>query len=172
MNNYLRQFSRVLSPILVTLLLTPFMLNAQVNAIKGTVVDSKTGEGIIGAIIKVAGTNSGAVTDETGAFSIANQKIPVDLEISYIGYENQTISVKSLTPIRVALLEITNEFDELLVVGYGRQKKKVSTGSVGKLEAKQLEGIALPDVSSFNRGIYVVEVLTDNKKSVKKLIIN
>jgi len=152
MNNYLRQFSRVLSPILVTLLLTPFMLNAQVNAIKGTVVDSKTGEGIIGAIIKVAGTNSGAVTDETGAFSIANQKIPVDLEISYIGYENQTISVKSLTPIRVALLEITNEFDELLVVGYGRQKKKVSTGSVGKLEAKQLEGIALPDVSSTMEG--------------------
>jgi len=128
------------------------MLNAQVNAIKGTVVDSKTGEGIIGAIIKVAGTNSGAVTDETGAFSIANQKIPVDLEISYIGYENQTISVKSLTPIRVALLEITNEFDELLVVGYGRQKKKVSTGSVGKLEAKQLEGIALPDVSSTMEG--------------------
>jgi len=152
MNNYLRQFSRVLSPILVTLLLTPFMLSAQVNAIKGTVVDSKTGEGIIGAIIKVAGTNSGAVTDETGAFSIANQKIPVDLEISYIGYENQTISVKSLTPIRVALLEITNEFDELLVVGYGRQKKKVSTGSVGKLEAKQLEGIALPDVSSTMEG--------------------
>ncbi len=152
MNNYLRHFNRVLSPLLLILLVFPFVLSAQVGTVRGTVVDSKTGEGIIGAIIKVAGTNTGAVTDETGAFSIANQKIPVDLEISYIGYENQTISVKSLTPIRVALLEITNEFDELLVVGYGRQKKKVSTGSVGKLEAKQLEGIALPDVSSTMEG--------------------
>lgn len=152
MNNYKRHFYRVLNPILIVLMLFPFLLSAQVGVVKGKIVDSKTGEGIIGAIIKVAGTNGGAISNETGEFSIANQTIPVDLEVSYIGYEKQTATAKSFEPIRIALVEITNEFDELLVVGYGRQKKKVSTGSVGKLEAKQLEGIALPDVSSTMEG--------------------
>lgn len=132
--------------------LAPMVLMAQVSSVKGTVLNSESGEPIVGATIKIVGATGGAITDEQGKFTIAKQTLPVTIEVYYIGFNTKKAEVTSTNPVTISLVEITNEFDELLVVGYGRQKKKVSTGSVGKLEAKQLEGIALPDVSSTMEG--------------------
>ena len=137
---------------LLFLLCFPFFLSAQTGTIRGKVVDASTGQALMGTSIQVVGTNTGAITDENGEFAIANQKTPIDVEATNVGYDKKTLTITNYNPVKISLSEILNQFDELVVVGYGRQKKKVSTGSVAKIESKQLEGIALPDVSSTMEG--------------------
>ena len=73
--------------------------------------------------------------------------------MSFIGYVAQTLTVESASPIRVSLDIDAQLVDEVVVVGYGRQKKKVSTGSISKVTAKDIEGIAVPDVTSTLEGL-------------------
>jgi len=130
----------------------PMMSSAQTGTIKGTVIDAESGEAIFGATITVVGANSGAITNENGEFSIVGQKVPVELLVNYVGYLDKTVTVNSFDIVRIGINEDVSQFDEYVVVGYGRQKKKVATGSVVKIESKQIEGIALPDVSSTMEG--------------------
>ena len=144
--------SKPVNLLLLFFMCIPFFLSAQTGTIRGKVVDANTGQALMGTSLQVVGTNSGAITDENGEFAISNQKTPVNLEITYVGYDKKTLTITNYNPVKISLNEILNQFDELVVVGYGRQKKKVSTGSVAKIESKQLEGIALPDVSSTMEG--------------------
>jgi TonB-dependent starch-binding outer membrane protein SusC len=144
--------SKPVNLLLLFFMCIPFFLSAQTGTIRGKVVDANTGQALMGTSLQVVGTNTGAITDENGEFAIANQKTPINIEITYVGYDKKTLTITNYNPVKISLNEILNQFDELVVVGYGRQKKKVSTGSVAKIESKQLEGIALPDVSSTMEG--------------------
>jgi len=96
--------------------------------ITGLVTDEKS-EPIIGASIKVIGTTSGVITDINGKFSL---DVPEDskLSVSYIGYISQDINVKNQNQLNIKLKEDSKLLDEVVVVGYGLQKKKDVTGSI------------------------------------------
>ncbi len=105
------------------------------SKISGTVVDA-TGEPVTGASIVVVGTLNGTVSDVDGNFSI-NVKSDDMLQISYIGYVTQT--VKPENGMTVTLMEDNEMIDEVVVVGYGVQRKSDLTGAVAKVDGKTLE---------------------------------
>lgn len=107
----------------------------QRNAIKGRILDA-TGEPVIGATIKVKGTTNGALSDLDGYYTI-NAQVGDQLEISYIGYKTRTIkAVQGLN--NIILQEDSKNLNEVVVVGFGTQKKVNLTGSVAVVDGKKL----------------------------------
>lgn len=106
------------------------------KTITGKVVDSN-GEPIIGASI-VAGQGNGTVTDFEGQFTLTNVTPQTVLSISYIGYQTQSIKVGEQSTISVVMKEDSEMLEELVVVGYGTQKKVNLTGSVATVSAEDL----------------------------------
>lgn len=118
----------------------------QQSVVKGTVVDAN-GEPIIGASVVVKGNASvGTITDADGVFSIENISGDI-LVISFIGYETKEISVKGKSFVRVILNENSEILDEVVVVGYGTQKKVNLTGAVATLDSKQLQSKPITSAS-------------------------
>ena len=109
---------------------------AQQITVKGIVKDT-TGEPVIGANVVVKGTTNGTVTDIDGNFSIEADPKSV-LNISYIGYLSKEIVVGNQKTINVVLLEDTKTLDEVVVIGYGTQKKADLTGSVANVSTDDL----------------------------------
>lgn len=109
---------------------------AQQKSIKGTVVDA-TGEPLIGVNVSVKGTTIGIITDIDGNYSL---EVPTNatLVFSYIGYRTQELSVGNQTTINITMQEDTQNIDEVVVVGYGVQKKETVTGSVSTLKGDDL----------------------------------
>lgn len=106
-------------------------IEQQMKTLKGTVTDAK-GEPIIGANIKVEGTNIGTITNMDGQFTL-NVPENAILQISYIGFISQNIKVGTDKSITVQLQENSQSLDEVVVVGYGTMKKSDLTGSVSSL---------------------------------------
>ena len=107
----------------------------QTASVKGVVVD-QTGEAIIGATIKVKGSQKGAISDYDGNFTIDAQRGD-ELEISYIGYKTQVIKVAG-QHVKVTLLEDSKALQEVVVVGFGTQKKVNLTGAVSVVDGDEL----------------------------------
>ncbi|SFG31165.1 TonB-linked outer membrane protein, SusC/RagA family [Prevotella sp. KH2C16] len=105
--------------------------------ITGRVVDEK-GDPLVGAVIKLKGEDANAVTDIDGNFSLLASS-GSELEISYLGYLTQTISVKDRENFKVVLKENVNQLDEVVAIGYGTQKKVTLTGSTATTSGKILE---------------------------------
>lgn len=112
------------------------------STITGKVTDQK-GEPIIGASIKAKGTGVGTITDINGAFKISSNGT---LLISYIGYQPQEVQVKGKSSVEVKLQEDEKTLDELVVVGYGTQKKATLTGAVDVVSNKALQDRAITNV--------------------------
>lgn len=119
-------------------LLIPLGAYAQQLNISGNVKDAKTGESIIGASIVVKGTTVGSTTDIDGNFSLKGVQKGSVLNISYIGYITQTLTVNDDKPLNILLKEDSETLDEVLVVGYGVQKKSVVTASIAKVSSDEL----------------------------------
>lgn len=105
--------------------------------VTGTVV-SDTGEPLIGVSIKVKGTTIGASTDEKGNFTLDAPEGST-LIFSYVGYETQEVVMGASATLRVVMAPAASQINEVVVVGYGTQKKKELTGSVSVLSSKDLE---------------------------------
>lgn len=113
-----------------------FHFAASAAPISGKVADAGTGEAIIGATIYDARSHVGVTTDAEGNFCIDVATFPSELKISYVGYEQQTIRVKGDDKdLVVSLKEEDHKLDEVVVVGYGTQKRTQLTGSVTKVKA-------------------------------------
>ena len=110
-----------------------------VNAktVKGTVVD-ENGIPIIGANIVVAGTTHGTVTDIDGNFTLEGVNNGDKLTISYIGYIEQSLVVNQNSEYKIVLKEDSQSLDEVVVVGYGTQKKVNLTGAVAAIGADEI----------------------------------
>ena len=119
------------------------------STIKGKVVD-EAGEAIIGASVMIKGSSQGTVTDLDGNFTVQVQPGGV-LTISYIGYVTQ--DVKAVNGMRVTLKEDNTTLDDLVVVGYGVQKKSVVTASIAKVSSDDLEGKAPVRVENALKGL-------------------
>ena len=107
-------------------------------AIKGTVTDP-AGEPLIGVTIQVEGQAGGTVTDFDGNYSINVENDGVSLKFSYIGYSDQIIPVKGKSVINVTMKEDAEVLEEVVVVGYGTQKKESLTGAVTVVDSKAFE---------------------------------
>ena len=110
------------------------VLNAQ--TVKGTVISGSDNEPLIGASVMVEGTRNGAVTDLDGNFAIS-AKNGQTLEVSYLGFITQKVKVTG-SVINVTLLEDKQSLDEVVVVGYGVQKKKLVTGATVQLKGDDI----------------------------------
>lgn len=108
----------------------------QAKTVTGTVTDV-SGEPIIGANIRIKGTTTGTITDIDGNFSIKAEPQSV-IEVSYIGYLTQETVINNQKSIRFLLKEDTKTLDEVVVIGYGVQKKAYLTGSVANINTEKL----------------------------------
>jgi TonB-linked SusC/RagA family outer membrane protein len=105
--------------------------------VTGTITDTN-GEAIIGANVVEKGTTNGSITDVDGKFVLSVSENAV-LIISYIGYVAQEVAVRNLTNVQVELKEDSQSIDEIVVVGYGTQKKVNLTGSVNTVQSERIE---------------------------------
>ena len=134
--NLKRLAQRALASLVLSMLcLTVF---AQSHQITGVVID-KTGEPIIGANVLEIGTTNGVITDIDGNFKLDVQP-NAKIQVSFIGYITQTVDVKQQTQLKITLSEDSQALDEVVVVGYGVQKKSDLTGSVGSVDNAKLAG--------------------------------
>lgn len=108
------------------------------NVVKGKVVDAN-GEPVIGATVKVSGSDQGTVTDLNGNFAITAEP-NATLEISFIGYKTEILKAVSGKALAVTLKEDTEMLDEVVVVGFGMQKKVNLTGAVGSVRMDEALG--------------------------------
>lgn len=125
---------------LFMLVLSSFMYvaNAQQKTVSGLVTDP-SGEPIIGASVVVKGTTNGTITDFDGKFSLTNVPDKGIILITYIGYKAQEILVTGKTNLKVTMAEDTETLDEVVVVGYGTQKKSDVTGAMVSVGAEELK---------------------------------
>ncbi len=135
--------------ILMLMALVSIGVSAQ-STVKGAVVDSN-GEPIIGATVMVKGTSTGTVTDFDGNFTLPNVPAKAQLVVSYIGYLSETIS--NLNNPKVTLKEDSQQLEEVVVVGYGTQKKAHLTGSVESVPVNELQDLASSDLAGSLRGL-------------------
>lgn len=115
--------------------LTVFAQNVQVQ---GVVVAGSDNEPLPGVNVVVKGaTTNGTITDLEGKFSLS---VPTDavLSISYVGYKTQDVAVKGNRTLRIVLMDDTESLDEVVVVGYGVQKKSVVTAAIAKVSSDDL----------------------------------
>lgn len=109
----------------------------QAGVVKGQVVDVN-GEAVIGATVTLKGANNGAITDLNGNFTL-NDASKGTLVISFIGYKTQEVAVNGRASLRIILHEDTKMLDEVVVVGYGTQKKATLSGAVASVSGEILE---------------------------------
>lgn len=129
---------------------SPTEITQQAMQVDGLVLDAM-GEPIIGASVVVKGTTNGVVTDLDGRFQIPNVKKGSTITISYIGYATQNI-VWNGSPIKVTLKEDNALLEEVVVVGYGTQKKVNLTGSVASVSADEIKDRVQTNVLSAVQG--------------------
>lgn len=121
------------------------------NQCTGTITDAN-GEPIIGASVQVKGTHDGAVTDLDGRFTLSNVQKNATLIVSYVGFTTQEITWKG-SPLRIRLTEDQQSLNEVVVVGYGTQKKANLSGSVAQINGKSLDNRPINNVSSGLQGL-------------------
>nr|WP_308553889.1 TonB-dependent receptor [uncultured Mediterranea sp.] len=117
---------------------------------KGVVKDA-TGETVIGATVVVKGTTNGTVTGIDGDFQLSNVERGAVIQISFIGYQTVEVTWQG-TPLQVTLKDDTQALDEVVVVGYGTQKKVNVTGAVGMVDSKVLAARPVTNVSQALQG--------------------
>ena len=123
----------------------------QANVLKGKVIDGK-GEPVIGATIKAVGQNIGAVTDLNGNFLIDGFK-GGSVSVTYVGYKTQTVKAKAGQTLSITLRDNQEALDEVIVVGYGTQRKLTATGAVTKVEGSDLNKMTVTNTSKALEGI-------------------
>jgi len=144
-------FKSIQKPLMALFLLCLFPLGALAQSlIKGTVKDV-SGDPIIGASVKVQGSKSGVITDFDGNFSVqANNN--ATLVISYIGYTTETVKVAGRNNISVILKEDTQTLNDVVVIGYGVQRKSDLTGAVASVKGDDIKNLSTSDAGAALQG--------------------
>jgi TonB-linked SusC/RagA family outer membrane protein len=135
---------------LAIVLLACFNLHAQqTRKISGTVSDRSTGEVLIGASVVETGTATGIITDQDGRYTLEIQGS--EITVSYVGYQSREITVRQSGIVDVAL-EANLTLDEVVVIGYGTQRKSDLTGSISSITAKDIKNYAVSNASELLAG--------------------
>ena len=137
------------------------------GTIKGTVVD-EAGEPVIGASVQVQGTKTGSITDFNGNFSVEAPS-NATLLISYVGFVTETVSVQGRNNIQVTLREDATSLNDVVVIGYGTQKKKLVTGATVQVKGDEIAKLnttnALEAMQSSTPGVQITQSSSQPGKS-------
>ena len=120
---------------------------AQTRSISGIVSDN-IGNPLIGVTISVKGTSLGVVTDVNGAYTMHNITVGQTLVFSYIGYRTEEVLIRNQEVINIIMSENSVLMEEVVVVGYGTQKKVSVTGSVSNVPVKSLQMNSTPTLNN------------------------
>ncbi|HPR85687.1 MAG TPA: SusC/RagA family TonB-linked outer membrane protein [Prolixibacteraceae bacterium] len=132
---------------LLMLVFAIFFVNlafAQQRTITGTVTDKETGEKMVGVTIVLKGTTTGTITDIDGNYKIAGN-VGQTIVYSFVGYRKEEVLIKEQTQINILLSAEYQNIGELIVIGYGTQKKADKTGAVAQITSDELIGGAVTD---------------------------
>jgi TonB-linked SusC/RagA family outer membrane protein len=128
-------------------------VSAQTRQLTGTVTSSSTGLPLEGATVGVKGSNDAATTDGAGNFKISVPATAKQLTVSYIGYALQEVTIPSSGSVSIKLdLTAAASLDEVIVVGYGTQRKSVVTGAISSVRAADLENQPITRVEQALQG--------------------
>jgi TonB-dependent starch-binding outer membrane protein SusC len=136
---------------LVVFLLLYASTNAQ-SEITGRVTDAKDGLPLPGVSVRMKGNNTGVQTDINGVFHLSNAEKGKVLVISYIGYAPQELVIGSRNNLSISLMTEDRKLQEVVVVAYGSQEKSKITGSVAKVDGKELLDVPMPSVDQMLQG--------------------
>ena len=166
-------FKSLEKPLAILFLLCLFSLGTMAQSIvKGTVID-EAGEAVIGASVQVQGAKTGAVTDFNGNFSVQAAS-NATLIISYVGYVTETVNVQGRSDIKVTLREDVTTLNDVVVVGYGVQKKKLVTGATVQVKGDEIAKLnttnALEAMQSSTPGVQITQSSTQPGKGYKVYI--
>ncbi len=126
-------------------------ISAQNKTLTGKIIDAVSNEALIGATVQVGNsTSKGTITDIDGNFTLTLNSNENELTVSYIGYEKKTVEVKGKTFVSLSLKPLTKLIDELVVIGYGTQRKSDITGAVSVVDTKD---IIRANASSFDKAL-------------------
>lgn len=142
---------RTISIFIFMLLLSTSSLFAQTKEVTGKVTDAKNGEPVSGATVKVRGVNNTTTTETDGSFKLSVNSNATTLEISYVGFIQQNITIQNGN-ILVSLIEADRNLSEVVVVGFGTKIKRDLTGSVAKVGAKELNNTPATSFESAIQG--------------------
>ncbi len=167
------KFKSLQKPLVFLFLLCLFPMGALAQStVKGTVVD-EAGEPIIGATVQVQGAKTGAITDFEGNFSVEAAS-NATLLISYVGYVTETVSVQGRNNIQVTLREDATSLNDVVVIGYGTQKKKLVTGATVQVKGEEIAKLnttnALEAMQSSSPGVQITQSSTQPGKGYKVYI--
>lgn len=177
-NQNIKRTAFALGAVVATSLLTPPYALADTTGIQAITQQTKKVTGvvsdaqgpIIGASVMEKGTSNGAITDFDGNFTL-NVKPGAQLVVSYIGYKTQTITVGNNTKFKISLEEDNNSLDEVVVVGYGVQKKKLVTGATVQVKGEDIAKMnttnALTAMQSSSPGVQITQSSTQPGKGFK-----
>ena len=144
-------FKSLQKPLMLLFLLCLFPMGMLAQSqVKGTVLD-ESGEPVIGASVKVVGSRGGGVTDANGHFTVQAAG-NAQLEISYVGYTTQKVNVSGRQNVQVTLLEDVNSLDDVVVIGYGVQKKSDLSGAVASVSGDAIKNLATEDAGAALQG--------------------
>ena len=124
--------------------------NAQTVKVKGQVVDDKN-EPVIGAYVKVKGSEKGAVTDIDGNYTIDADK-NATLVVTYVGMAKQEVKVANRTLVNVVMKDNANDLNEVVVIGYGQVKKSDLTSSISAIKGDKLDKLSTGNVMTALQG--------------------
>jgi TonB-dependent starch-binding outer membrane protein SusC len=128
--------------LLLILLVNTFFYAQDSYTLKGIVASKVDNSPLPGVTIRIAKTNTGSQTDFDGVYSI-KVKVGDILEFSYLGYKAQTIIITNQKTLNVTMIEDNSVLDEIIIVGYGSQKKSHLTGAISKVKNEKLDQIAV-----------------------------
>ena len=161
-------FKLLQKPLALLFLLCLFPIGALAQGIvKGTVND-ESGEPVIGATVKVQGSSEGAITDLDGNFSVKAAS-NATLNISFVGYVPQQVNVGGRSNIAITLVEDNTTLNDVVVIGYGTQKKKLVTGATVQVKGDEIAKLnttnALEAMQSSSPGVQITQSSSQPGKS-------
>lgn len=137
--------------LLVLFFVLPKGIEAQ-HLISGKIISKTTQEPLIGATVEEIGKNNGTISDIDGNYTLELSGPMVQLMVKYVGFDDMTMDVNGQKTIIIEMVESSILIDQVVVVGYGRQKKSDLTGAVSSLKGKELERITSPNVEQALQG--------------------
>ena len=150
-------FSLTISILSVILMGFPVLLygnttHTQQQTVRGQIKSALTGETLVGVTVLEVGTTNGTFTDQNGEFSITVEGPESTLQFSYVGFLTETIMVGDQTRLDFDMIEDIRAMDEVVVVGYGVQRKSDLTGSVESVSSVEMQKLAVPSVAEALQG--------------------
>lgn len=127
-----------------------FAICAQAQTVSGVVKD-QNGDAVIGATVKIVGSKSGTVTDSKGHYSIEASNGSI-LSVSYVGYLTKQMRLRGENVVDIVLMEDNTTLNDLVVVGYGVQKKSDLTGSVASIKSEEIKNLSVTDAGAALQG--------------------